>query len=139
MAPDPDCVFCKIVAGKIPCAKIYEDGETLAFMDINPVHDGHCLVIPKAHHASVFDTPPDVFAAVARSTVKVAKAVKHTIALDGLNLLQANGPAAAQSVMHFHIHILPRRRDDDLKMNWTPKPGDGSHIAKMAERIRSAL
>ena len=139
MAQDLDCIFCKIVAGKIPCFKLYEDGETLAFMDINPVHDGHCLVIPKAHHPTVFDTPPDIFAAVARSTVKVAKAVKHTVALDGLNLLQANGPGAAQSVMHFHVHVLPRQRDDELKMNWTPTPGDNTHIAKIAERIRSAL
>src|SRR5215472_17686628 len=139
MAQDPDCIFCKIVAGKIPCHKLYEDSETLAFMDINPVHDGHCLVIPKAHHPNVFDTPPDMFAAVARSTVKVAKAVKQTVALDGLNLLQANGPGAAQSVMHFHLHILPRRRDDELKMNWTPKPGDSAHIAKIAERIRAVL
>lgn len=139
MAQDPDCVFCKIVAGKIPCTKIYEDGETLAFMDINPVHDGHCLVIPKAHYPTVFETPGDVFAAVARSTLKVASAVKRAITLDGLNLLQANGPGAAQSVLHFHIHVLPRRRDDDLKMNWTPQPGDGARIAKLAERIRSAL
>jgi histidine triad (HIT) family protein len=139
MAQDPDCIFCKIVAGKIPCFKVHEDGETLAFLDINPVHDGHCLVIPKAHYPTVFETPPDVVAAVARSTVKVANAVKRAVALDGLNLLQANGPGAAQSVMHFHIHILPRRRDDELKMNWTPKSGDGAHIAKIADRIRSAL
>jgi histidine triad (HIT) family protein len=136
---DPNCIFCKIVAGKVPCFKLYEDGETLAFMDINPVHDGHCLVIPKAHHPTVFDTPPDVFAAVARSTVKVAAAVKRAVTLDGLNLVQANGPGAAQSVLHFHIHVLPRRRDDDLKMNWTPKPGDSAQIGRIAERIRSAI
>jgi histidine triad (HIT) family protein len=96
-------------------------------------------VFSKAHHPTVFDTPPDIFAGVARSTVKVARAVKHTVALDGLNLLQATGPGAAQSVMHFHVHILPRQRGDDLKMNWTPAPGDATHIAKIAERIRSVL
>jgi histidine triad (HIT) family protein len=139
MAQDPDCIFCKIVAGKIPCHKLYEDSETLAFMDINPVHDGHCLVIPKAHYPTVFETPPEVFAAVARSTVKVASAVKRAVTLDGLNLLQANGPGAAQSVPHFHVHVLPRRSGDDLMMNWTPKPGDGAQIGKIAERIRALL
>src|SRR5579864_9154624 len=94
----PDCVFCKIVAGEIPCFKLYEDGETLAFMDINPVHDGHCLVIAKAHHPTVFDLPPDGFAAVARTASKVAKALNAALAPDGLNLVQSNGPGAAQSV-----------------------------------------
>jgi histidine triad (HIT) family protein len=139
MAQDPACIFCKIVAGKIPCFKLYEDGETLAFMDINPVHDGHCLVIPKAHFPTVFETPPEVFAAVARSTARVASAVRRAVALDGLNLLQANGPGAAQSVLHFHLHVLPRRNGDELKMNWTPEPGDSARIAQIAERIRSAL
>ncbi len=134
-----DCVFCKIVAGEIPCFKLYEDDETLAFMDINPVHDGHCLVIPKAHHATVFGLPAPCFAAVGATAIKIANAVNAAVSPDGLNLLQANGPGAAQSVAHFHLHILPRRMNDGLAVNWTPKPGDRSRIAEIAERIRARL
>lgn len=139
MITDPTCIFCKIVAGEIPCFKLFEDGETLAFMDINPVHDGHCLVIPKAHYATVFDLPPDQFAAAARTASAVAKAVEAALRPDGLNLVQSNGPGAAQSVAHFHLHVLPRRMQDGLVMNWTPKPGDRARIAEIAERIRARL
>ncbi|HEX6840295.1 MAG TPA: HIT family protein [Stellaceae bacterium] len=139
MARDPDCVFCKIVAGEIPSFKLYEDGETLAFMDINPVHDGHCLIIPKVHYPTVFDVAPDAFAATARTAIKVANAVNAATKPDGLNLIQSNGPGAAQSVQHFHLHVLPRRMSDGLAMNWRLKPGDRARIAEVAERIRTAL
>jgi histidine triad (HIT) family protein len=83
MTSDPTCIFCKIVAGTTPCFKIYEDAETLAFMDINPVHDGHCLVIPKAHYINVFDLPAEAFAAVGRTAIAVAKAVNAVVRLTG--------------------------------------------------------
>ena len=139
MARDPSCVFCKIVAGEIPSFKLYEDGETLAFMDINPVHDGHCLVIPKEHYPTVFDVAPDAFAATARTAIKVAKAVNAATKPDGLNLIQSNGPGAAQSVQHFHLHVLPRRMMDGLAINWELRPGDRARIAEVAKRIRAAL
>ena len=139
MNTDPDCIFCKIAAGQIPSFKLYEDADTLAFMDINPVHDGHCLVICKAHRPTLFDIEPEAFAAVARAVVKVAAAVNRAIKPDGLNLIQANGPGAAQSVPHFHVHVLPRKLGDDLKVNWTPQPGDRDRIAAIAERIRARL
>ena len=139
MTSDPACIFCKIVAGAIPCFKLFEDGDTLAFMDINPVHDGHCLVIPKAHYPMVFDLPPDAFAASARTAGAVARAVQAALAPDGLNLIQSNGPGAAQSVPHFHLHILPRKLGDGLVLNWTPRPGDRARIAEIAERIRARL
>ena len=139
MASDPDCIFCKIVAGEIPCFKLYEDAKTLAFMDINPVHDGHCLVIPKAHSANVFDIMPEDVAAAARTATKVARAVNTAVQPDGLNLIQSNGPGAAQSVQHFHIHVLPRRLNDGLLVNWELKPGDDDDIAAVAARIREFL
>jgi histidine triad (HIT) family protein len=139
MAADADCIFCKIVAGAVPCFKLVEDAETLAFMDINPVHDGHCLVIPKAHHATVFDIPPDAIAAVARTASVIAKAVNAAVQPDGLNLVQSNGRGAAQSVPHFHVHVLPRRLGDNLLVNWQLRPGDMAHIAQVAERIRALL
>src|SRR5260370_41209013 len=94
----PDCIFCKIVAGAVPCFKLFEAADTLAFMDINLVHDGHCLVIPKAHYPSVFEIAPGAVEAVARTAVRLAKAVNAAVKPDGLNLIQSNGPGAAQSV-----------------------------------------
>jgi histidine triad (HIT) family protein len=139
MTADPNCIFCKIAAGTIPSTKLYEDGETLAFMDINPANDGHCLVIPKAHFPTIFALAPDAFAAAGRTVIKVAKAAQAALTPDGINLLQANGPGAGQSVFHFHIHVLPRRHDDGLAINWTPKPGDRARIAETAEKIRKHL
>ena len=132
MSDADDCIFCKIVAGTIPCFKLYEDQATLAFMDINPVHDGHCLVIPKAHYPTVFELPPEAFAAAGSTAIKIARAVNRVVKPDGLNLLQSNGPGAAQSVPHFHLHILPRRLGDYLAVNWTLRPGDRERIAALA-------
>jgi len=139
MTTDPNCTFCKIAAGTIPSIKLWEDAETLAFMDINPANDGHCLVIPKAHFPTVFALAPEAFAAAGRTVIKVAKAVQAALTPDGINLLQANGPGAGQSVFHFHIHVLPRRRDDGLSINWTPNPGDRARIAEIADKIRTHL
>ena len=139
MASDPNCIFCKIVKGEIPSVKLYEDAETLAFMDINPVHDGHCLVIPKAHSATVFEIAPEDFAATARTAAKVAKAVKAAVPCDGFNLMQANGEGAGQSVGHLHLHIVPRKNGDGQLFNWEPKAGERDRIAAVAERIRKLL
>ena len=139
MAANPDCIFCKIVAGAVPCFKLFEDAETLAFMDINPVHDGHCLVIPKTHSANVFEIMPEDFAAAARTAAKVAKAVNAAVQPDGINLMQANGEGAGQSVGHFHLHIIPRRMNDGLLVNWELRPGDHDGIAAVAARVREFL
>ena len=139
MVTDPDCIFCKIVAGAVPCFKLLEDPDTLAFMDINPVHDGHCLVIPKAHYPNVFEIAPEAVAAAARTAARVAKAVNAAVKPDGLNLIQANGIGAGQSVAHFHLHVFPRQMRDGVAINWDPKPGDHARIAEIAERIRGFL
>jgi len=139
MSSDPNCIFCKIVAGTIPCFKLLEDEHTLAFMDINPANDGHCLVISKGHHANLYETPPAVLGHVMASVRRVATAVRDVLAPDGINLVQANGKGAEQSVFHFHIHVLPRRIGDDLKMNWGLRPGDMKAISALAERIRAKV
>ena len=139
MSSDPDCIFCKIIGGEIPCFKIYEDDDTLAFMDINPANEGHALVIPKEHSANVNAVSDEAIAATVVSAKKVAAAIDKTLNPDGLNLLQCNGPAAAQSVMHFHMHVLPRRDGDELKLNWGLEPGDMDAIGALAERIRANL
>jgi len=139
MNPDPECIFCKIIAGEIPCFKVYENDDTLAFMDINPANEGHVLVIPKEHSVNLHAVSDEAIAATVVSAKKVAAAVDKTLNPDGLNLLQCNGPAAAQSVMHFHMHVLPRRDGDELKLNWGLEAGDMNAIGELAERIRENL
>ena len=139
MSADPNCVFCKIVAGQLPSFKLLEDAASLAFMDINPANEGHCLVIAKPHHPTLYDVPPDLLAAVSATVLKVAKAVEAVLKPDGLNLVQSNGRGAAQSVPHFHVHVLPRRLGDKLSLNWELKPGDRTAIAAIAERIKAKL
>jgi histidine triad (HIT) family protein len=138
-----DCIFCRIVAGDSPCEAISEDAASLAFMDINPANDGHCLVIPKAHFATLFETPPELFGSVAAAAAKVARAVAAELQPGGLSLVQANGALAGQSVLHLHIHVLPRRAGDDLPLNWDRhRPagnGDHARIAEIAARLRSRL
>jgi histidine triad (HIT) family protein len=136
MSRDPDCVFCKIVAGEIPSFTLFEDEATLAFMDINPANEGHALVIPKEHAVDLYSISDEALARTLLTAKKVAAAVARTLNPDGLNLVQCNGPAAAQSVMHFHVHVLPRVKDDGLAMNWGLKLGDIDAIGRLAERIR---
>ena len=139
MKTDTDCVFCKIVAGQMPCFKLLEDDNTLAIMDTYPANDGHCLILAKEHYPTLFDISDEAFAAVSRSVIKVARAVNQALSPEGLNLVQANGPGAQQSVKHFHVHVLPRKLGDELKLNWGVKPGDGETIAALAEKIRASL
>jgi histidine triad (HIT) family protein len=139
MSTDPDCVFCKIIAGQIPCFKLWEDQLTLSFMDINPGNDGHALVIPKTHAQNLFEVPDTALQAVASTVKRVATAINTTLAPDGLSLMQANGPGAAQSVPHFHVHILPRVNGDNLTFNGPYSPGNLEAIGALAERIKTNL
>ena len=134
-----DCIFCKIVAGEIPCFKLYEDDRVLSFMDINPFNDGHCLVLPKAHGENLYTTDDADLAACIQAAKRVAAAVDRVVQPDGLNLLQANGPGAGQTVFHFHIHVFPRRSGDNAQFDWGHEPGDMDKIGKLAEEIRAAL
>ncbi len=108
-------------------------------MDINPANEGHALVIPKEHSRDVHDVSEPAITATVTTAKKIAAAIDKTLNPDGLNLLQCNGPAAAQSVFHFHMHVLPRREGDELKLNWGLSPGDLDAIGALAERIRGNL
>ncbi|HSE94545.1 MAG TPA: HIT family protein [Methylomirabilota bacterium] len=134
-----DCVFCRIRDGQIPSVRVWEDERTLAFLDINPVNDGHCLVISRAHAATIFEVAAaDLQAAIV--TVKmVAGAIRRALAPDGLNLLQANGAAAFQSVPHLHFHLIPRWTGDGKGFDWPLKAGDPARIQAAAEKIRQGL
>ncbi len=139
MSASQDCIFCKIIKGEIPSFKVYEDDDTLAFMDINPASDGHALVIPKTHAKDVHAVSDDSISRTVVAAKKVAAAVEKTVTPGGINLVQCNGPAAGQSVFHFHMHVLPRREGDDLKLNWGLKPGDMDAIGKLAEKIKKNI
>jgi histidine triad (HIT) family protein len=136
---DSSCIFCKIVAGQIPCFKLLEDEQTIAFMDINPVNPGHALSVAKGHWPTVDVIPPDTLAAVAKTAQRVAKAVMTELNPVGVNLLQANGPGAGQSVPHLHIHVMPRRTGDGAALNWDPKSGDKAGIEEIWRRLKTAL
>jgi histidine triad (HIT) family protein len=132
-----DCVFCMIRDGKIPSAKVYDDERTLAFMDINPLTRGHCLVVTKAHAATLYDAEVEDLKAAMATAKKVASALRKALNPDGLNLLQANGAAAFQSVPHFHLHLIPRWTGDGKGFDWKVVPGNREDIMAVADRIRS--
>jgi histidine triad (HIT) family protein len=134
-----DCVFCKIRDGEIPSKKIYEDDATLAFMDINPLNTGHCLVVPKRHAATIWDADVADLQATIAAAQKIAIALVAAVKPDGLNMLQANGAAAFQSVPHFHLHLIPRWVRDGKGFDWKLVPGDRAQIATVGDRVRTAL
>jgi histidine triad (HIT) family protein len=132
-----DCVFCMIRDGKIPSAKVYDDERTLAFMDINPLTRGHCLVATKAHAATLYDAELEDLKAAIATAKKVAGALRKALSPDGLNVLQANGAAAFQSVPHFHLHLIPRWTGDGKGFDWKLVPGTREEIMGIADRIRT--
>ena len=134
-----DCVFCKIRDGQLPSMKIYEDDRTLAIMDINPINSGHCLVLVKTHAPTVWEADPTDLQAAIVTAKKVATAVRETLKPDGLNMLQANGRAAFQSVPHYHLHVIPRWENDGKGFDWTLVPGDRAHIQAVGDRLRQAI
>ena len=134
-----DCVFCKIRDGQLPSMRVYEDDRTMVIMDINPLTSGHCLVIVKAHAPTLWDADPEDLQAAITAAQTVAIALKTAVKPDGLNMLQANGAAAFQSVPHFHLHLIPRWKNDDKGFDWPVMPGDRAQIQAIGERLREAL
>jgi histidine triad (HIT) family protein len=136
---DPDCIFCKIIAGELPSTKVDEDDRTFAFMDINPASYGHALVVPKNHSHDLLEIDDDDLAVTTIAAKRLAARVKDKLGADGVNLLNCCGAAAWQTVFHFHIHVIPRYRDDPerdpLKLPWIPAPGDPETIAAAASKL----
>jgi histidine triad (HIT) family protein len=133
------CVFCRIRDGELPSMRIYDDERTMVIMDINPLTAGHCLVIIKAHAPTLWDADPVDLEAAISAAKKVATALKTAVKPDGLNVLQANGGAAFQSVPHFHLHLIPRWNDDGKGFDWPLVSGDRAQIQAIGERVREAL
>ena len=134
-----DCVFSKIRDGQIPSMKVWEDERTLCIMDANPLNSGHCLVLTKTHAPTIFDAPVEDLQAAIATAKRVAIAIQRALKPDGLNMLQANGPAAFQSVPHLHLHLIPRWMRDGKGFDWTLVPGQRDQIIKVGERIRAVL
>ncbi|MFZ5587529.1 MAG: HIT family protein [Thermodesulfobacteriota bacterium] len=136
-----DCIFCQIANKKIPAYRVYEDERSLAFADINPLTEGHVLVIPKNHAANLLEITPGDLAAVHQASQKVAQAVMKALKPAGISVLQLNGAGAGQVVMHYHLHIIPRNppKDNIKFLNWEIKPGDMKAIEKMANKIKDAI
>jgi histidine triad (HIT) family protein len=135
---DPDCLFCKIVAGELPATIVDEDERTIAFMDINPATRGHALVIPRSHSADLLSVEPEDLAAAAFAARRLAARAKERLRADGVNLVNSCGAVAWQSVFHFHIHVIPRYEDDPLRLPWVPAPGDPDEIAAAAQELSRA-
>jgi histidine triad (HIT) family protein len=132
---DPDCIFCKIVAGVLPATIVDEDERTIAFMDIAPATRGHALVIPRAHSADLLSVDPEDLAAVALAAQRLAASAKERLGADGVNLLNSCGRAAWQTVFHFHVHVIPRYQGDPLRLPWVPGEGDPAQIAAAAQEL----
>lgn len=134
-----DCLFCKMAAGQIPVAKIYEDDVVLSFLDIGPVSDGHTLVIPKQHFEKLHDCPPGLLGEVASRLSKITKAVVGAMKADGYNVLCNNGRAAGQLVEHLHFHIIPRNSGDGIFNRWPAYKYEKGQIEQIALKIRENL
>ena len=129
-----NCVFCAIAANEIPSFKVYEDDLVLAYLDINPFSKGHTLVIPKEHSSGLLDTSDETLAALVARVKKVASHLKATHPCDGFNILQNNGEAAGQTVMHIHFHIVPRYGKEEI--SFVSQKGDMDELKALADRIR---
>ena len=130
-----DCLFCGIIAGKIPSKKIYEDAATVAFLDINPANPGHALVVPKKHAENLFDADDESLKAAVIVAKKVATLVKERTGCEGVNVLQNNGKAAGQIVSHVHFHVIPRKQGYTVVISYPRKQTDEKELDAMAATL----
>jgi histidine triad (HIT) family protein len=135
-ARDPNCIFCKVVAGEIPGEQIDSDERTVTVLDINPATRGHAVVITRAHVQNLFEVDDEDLLAAMRTTRRVAERMQETLQPAGFNILHNIGRAAWQSIFHFHVHVIPRYEDDPLQLPWVPGPVDPAELAQVAEQIR---
>ncbi|MDP6546101.1 MAG: HIT family protein [Phycisphaerae bacterium] len=136
---DSDCLFCKIVAGEIPATKVLEDEVCVAFMDIGPLAEGHVLLIPKVHAETLDELPSEQAGEMLGNLPALVKAVRAATACQGVNVLQNNGRAAHQEVMHVHFHVIPRNEGDAFGFNWPAGSYAPGRMEELAEAVRSEL
>ena len=138
-SPPGQCIFCRLIAGEIPSARVYEDDLTVAFMDLGQCNPGHVLVAVKRHAPTFSDLTPEEAAAVMQTAQLVAHAIREVFDPPGLTLLQANGKEAEQTVFHFHMHVVPRHADDGIGLAWPRKEPGFELLQGYAGQLREAL
>ena len=134
-----DCIFCKLANGEIPTATLYEDDEFRVILDQGPATKGHALILPKQHFADVCALDGDIAAKVLPLGAKIGSAMKKSLGCAGFNLVQNNGEAAGQTVMHFHMHVIPRYAGGEDMVSWDPKPAKREELEKQGAKLREAL
>src|SRR3990167_11021453 len=134
-----DCIFCKIIKGEIPCFKIFEDKTVFVFLDVSPITLGHCLIIPKTHFENIFDINDSDLQKIIVVAKKLSEKIKNNLRADGIRISQSNGKAAGQDIMHFHLHIIPRYKNDGVLMSETttayPRQTDFKELKKLALQL----
>ena len=133
-----ECIFCKIINGEIPANVVYENGKVLAFLDINPINRGHTLIVSKKHYENISEITEDCLRDVVVVAKKIAGAMEIGLGAEGINILHASGKAAQQSVFHFHIHLVPRYRDDGLN-TWPKSKYKEEDFKEVTEEIKKAI
>jgi histidine triad (HIT) family protein len=136
---DPHCIFCRIVREEIPCARVLQSDQAVAFLDIHPVNPGHTLLVPKAHHVHLSQLPDELAAHLAALLPRLCRAIAAATGSDGLNVIMNNGRAAGQTIDHCHWHLIPRFRDDAVKWPWPHTDYAGDELNQMRFRIEREL
>ena len=134
-----DCIFCKIASGKIPSARVIDDGDAFAFMDIGPLAEGHVLLIPRRHYVTLDQVPPEEAGRMLAHLPALVRAVREATGCQGVNVLQNNGAVAHQVVQHVHFHIIPRNPGDAFQFNWPAGAYPPGRAEALAEAIRRGL
>lgn len=134
-----DCIFCKIVEGKIPSTKIFEDEYNIAIFDINPIAKAHTLFITKEHYSNLLDVPAEKIPLLFVNLPRLVSAILKASGFEGFNILQNNQRCAGQLIPHLHLHIIPRRPGDQIHFNWYPQPYQKDEMAKLAKIISQKL
>ncbi len=133
-----ECIFCRIIRGEAPAHFVYKDRDTVAFLDIYPVSEGHTLVVTRNHHENLFSASEEELAAVARAAKRVAHALREVLRPEGLMVFQLNGAAAGQTVFHYHMHLMPRATGEPVRLH-SRILGKPEHLADLAARLRARL
>ena len=128
---DKDCIFCKIVAGEIPSATLYEDDDFRVILDLGPASKGHALILPKEHYRNLYDIDGELLAKAARLAQKMVKKMTDVLGCDGYNIVQNNEPCAGQTVFHFHIHLIPRYEGDSVGLGW--------HMGELTDEVKNEI
>ena len=133
---DSNCIFCKLANGEFATNSIYEDDNFNVILDNGPATKGHCLILPKEHYANLFELPEETAAEAMKLAKKLSKEIIDKLSADGLNLVQNNGEAAGQTVNHFHLHIIPRYKDDGQHILWNPTSPEAEELKQLCEKLK---